>query len=269
MVKSFKLCGRVRFSQLLLAADRRPQTADCRPQTADRPELCPSVSAQSKSALEKLYGPKPSSPLHRLEANPGCVLLPCRTTTAPRKSPYCGLGLRACAEICAFTLGLRLSSEPNFSPRLRRSPPWPRNQPFFGETADFLRPIILYNFGPYSSINLLGKDQQFESLADQEDNITAKTKEFIILYAIFQESLMKKLPRKLISPFGAPSGVDLPSRTSRFEVCYSLSPQKLSTEQQTGIMVLSTKNMSGKMKKLWPSCSYYHLKEGSDDWRRE
>ncbi|KAM9093758.1 uncharacterized protein ACOB8E_009004 [Sarcophilus harrisii] len=58
------------------------------------------------------------------------------------EAPYCGLRLRACAAICAFTLGLRLSSEPNFSPRLRRSPPWPWNQPFlvrlqifFGRTA--------------------------------------------------------------------------------------------------------------------------------------
>ncbi|KAM9069611.1 uncharacterized protein ACOB8E_014691 isoform 1-T1 [Sarcophilus harrisii] len=60
------------------------------------------------------------------------------------KAPYCGLGLRACAEICAFTFGLRLSSEPNFSPRLHRSPPWPHNQSFFGETADFLQ-LISYN----------------------------------------------------------------------------------------------------------------------------
>ncbi|KAM9032466.1 uncharacterized protein ACOB8E_016550 isoform 2-T2 [Sarcophilus harrisii] len=55
------------------------------------------------------------------------------------KALYFRLGLRACAEICAFTFGLRLSSEPNFSPRLHQSPPWPWNQPFFGETADFLR----------------------------------------------------------------------------------------------------------------------------------
>ncbi|KAM9098453.1 uncharacterized protein ACOB8E_006801 isoform 1-T1 [Sarcophilus harrisii] len=32
---------------------------------------------------------------------------------------------------------LRLSSEPNFSPRLRRSPPWPRNQPFLARLQIF------------------------------------------------------------------------------------------------------------------------------------
>ncbi|KAM9094870.1 uncharacterized protein ACOB8E_010951 isoform 1-T2 [Sarcophilus harrisii] len=53
------------------------------------------------------------------------------------KALYCGLGLRACAEICAFTLGLRLSSEPNFSPRLCRSPPWPKNQPFLARLQIF------------------------------------------------------------------------------------------------------------------------------------
>ncbi|KAM8965353.1 uncharacterized protein ACOB8E_006181 isoform 2-T2 [Sarcophilus harrisii] len=47
------------------------------------------------------------------------------------KALYCGLGLRACAEICAFTLGLRLSLEPNFSPRLRRSPPGPGTNLFW------------------------------------------------------------------------------------------------------------------------------------------
>ncbi|KAM9069824.1 uncharacterized protein ACOB8E_014826 [Sarcophilus harrisii] len=47
------------------------------------------------------------------------------------KAPYCGLGLRACAEICAFTLGLRLSSEPNFSPHLRRLPPGPGTNLFW------------------------------------------------------------------------------------------------------------------------------------------
>ncbi|KAM8999025.1 uncharacterized protein ACOB8E_021290 isoform 2-T4 [Sarcophilus harrisii] len=53
------------------------------------------------------------------------------------KAPYCGLGLRACAEIYAFTFGLRLSSEPNFSPSLRCSLPWPRNQPFFWRDCRF------------------------------------------------------------------------------------------------------------------------------------
>ncbi|KAM9061183.1 uncharacterized protein ACOB8E_009738 [Sarcophilus harrisii] len=61
------------------------------------------------------------------------------------KAPYCGLGLHACAEICAFTFGLRLSSEPNFSPRLRRSPPWPRNQPFLARLQIFFsqREVIM------------------------------------------------------------------------------------------------------------------------------
>ncbi|KAM9063193.1 uncharacterized protein ACOB8E_011213 isoform 2-T2 [Sarcophilus harrisii] len=53
------------------------------------------------------------------------------------EAPYCGLGLRTCAEICAFTLGLRLSSEPNFSLHLRQSPPWPRNQPFLARLQIF------------------------------------------------------------------------------------------------------------------------------------
>ncbi|KAM9095918.1 uncharacterized protein ACOB8E_018332 isoform 2-T2 [Sarcophilus harrisii] len=53
------------------------------------------------------------------------------------KAPYCGLGLLACAEICAFTFGLRLSSEPNFSPSLCWSPPWPRNQPFLARLQIF------------------------------------------------------------------------------------------------------------------------------------
>ncbi|KAM8971408.1 uncharacterized protein ACOB8E_005401 isoform 1-T1 [Sarcophilus harrisii] len=52
------------------------------------------------------------------------------------KARTAGLGC-ACAEICAFTFGLRLSSEPNFSPRRRQSPPWPWNQPFLARLQIF------------------------------------------------------------------------------------------------------------------------------------
>ncbi|KAM9037176.1 uncharacterized protein ACOB8E_019540 [Sarcophilus harrisii] len=57
------------------------------------------------------------------------------------EAPYWGLGLRTCAEICAFTLGLRLSLEPNFSSRLSRSPPGPGNQPFLARLQIFFSRI--------------------------------------------------------------------------------------------------------------------------------
>ncbi|KAM9094872.1 uncharacterized protein ACOB8E_010951 isoform 2-T3 [Sarcophilus harrisii] len=75
------------------------------------------------------------------------------------KALYCGLGLRACAEICAFTLGLRLSSEPNFSPRLCRSPPWPKNQPFLARLQIF--------FGQLFSLSAYVGNQKMEKESDE------------------------------------------------------------------------------------------------------